>query len=51
MGSDRAIASESIAAETIGACPILAPVAAKRTVNPVYRPTAELCPALGFCLP
>ncbi len=49
MGSDRAIASESIAAEAIGASPILASVAAKRTVNPVYRPTAELCPAYGLC--
>ena len=49
MGSDRAIVSESIAAEAIGASPILASVAAKRTVNPVYRPTAELCRAFGFC--
>jgi len=49
MGPDRAIASESIAAEAIGASPILASVAAKRTVNPVYRPTAELCPAFGLC--
>lgn len=50
MGSDRAIASQSIAAEAMGACPILASVAAKRTVNHVNRPTVELCPAFGFCL-
>ena len=49
MGSDRAIASESIAAETVGASPILASVAVKRTVNSVNRPTAELCRAFGFC--
>ena len=47
MESDRAIASQSIAAE-MGACPILAPVATKRTINAVKRPPAELCPALGF---
>ena len=50
MASDRAITSESIAAEAIGACPIRVPVAVKRAVNPVNRPTAELWPALGFCL-
>ena len=41
MVSDRAIASQSIAVETMGACPILALVATKRTVNAVNRPTAE----------
>jgi hypothetical protein len=50
MVSDRAIASQSIAVETMGACPILALVATKRTVNAGNRPTAELCLALGFYL-
>jgi hypothetical protein len=48
MVSDRAIASQSIAVEAMGAFPILAPVATKRTANAVNCPTAELCLALGF---
>jgi hypothetical protein len=33
MASDRAITSQSIAVEAMGACPILARVTTKRTVN------------------